>query len=178
MAERGLRDVLHAAVRSTSRVATPSCAVSEAAASGYFSSRRKLRTRRHPPEPVRHAARPQSVRLPEGWLDAAHAALSAGHGTLLGWHPRVLPPLSEPERVDRRSSVRDGAGFRERPVLVLRAVADSQRRAGARRQHFDRTAKELVVELTQAQSGEPYRLPLEVGISMPAAAAPEWSGSR
>ena len=38
--------------------------------------------------------------------------------------------------------------------------------------YFDRTAKELVVELTQAQSGEPYRLPLEVGISMPAAAAP------
>ena len=38
--------------------------------------------------------------------------------------------------------------------------------------YFDRTAKELVVELTQAQSGEPYRLPLEVGISMPGAGAP------
>ena len=31
--------------------------------------------------------------------------------------------------------------------------------------YFDRAAKQLVVELTQAQSGEPYRLPLEVGIS-------------
>ena len=38
--------------------------------------------------------------------------------------------------------------------------------------HFDRAAKQLVVELTQTQSGEPYRLPLEVGISMPGAGAP------
>ena len=38
--------------------------------------------------------------------------------------------------------------------------------------YFDRAAKQLVVELTQAQSGEPYRLPLEVGISMPGAGAP------
>ena len=38
--------------------------------------------------------------------------------------------------------------------------------------YFDRAAKQLVVELTQTQSGEPYRLPLEVGISMPGASAP------
>ena len=35
---------------------------------------------------------------------------------------------------------------------------------------FDRAAKQLVVELTQTQLGQPYRLPLEVGISMRALA--------
>jgi aminopeptidase N len=37
--------------------------------------------------------------------------------------------------------------------------------------HFDRSAKQLVVELAQTQSGEPYRLSLEFGITLPGASS-------
>ncbi len=45
-----------------------------------------------------------------------------------------LPPLSEPQRLDRRPPRRYGARRRQGPALVLRSVADAQRRAGAHRQ--------------------------------------------
>jgi len=37
---------------------------------------------------------------------------------------------------------------------------------------YDAGAKQVVIELTQSQAGEPYRLPLEFGIALPAAPAP------
>jgi aminopeptidase N len=37
---------------------------------------------------------------------------------------------------------------------------------------YDASAKRVVVDLTQSQTGEPYRLPLEVGITMTAGAPP------
>ncbi len=37
---------------------------------------------------------------------------------------------------------------------------------------YDAAAKQVIVELTQSQAGDFYRLPLEVGITVPGTAAP------
>ncbi len=39
--------------------------------------------------------------------------------------------------------------------------------------HYDSAAKKVLLDLTQTESGAPYRLPLEVGMSLPAAPAPK-----
>ena len=39
--------------------------------------------------------------------------------------------------------------------------------------HYDAAAKKVLLDLTQTEPGAPYRLPLEVGMSLPAAPAPK-----
>ncbi len=82
-----------------------------------------------------------------------------------------LPPLSESECLDRRPAPRDGAHLGQGPALVLRSVADQKWCAGVdRRLALRRWREEVVIELTQSQTGEPYRLQLEFGIALPGAA--------
>ena len=67
--------------------------------------------------------------LPEGRLGAAHAAAGSRHRAVLDGDPRVLPPLSQRQRVDRRSARGVRAGVGQAARLVLHAVAESPGRA-------------------------------------------------
>ena len=71
----------------------------------------------------------QPAGLRERRVDAAHAARSDRHRTVLARHPALLPAPCERRRVHRRSAARDGRGVGSGPALVLRAVADPERRA-------------------------------------------------
>ena len=86
-----------------------------------------------PSQPVGHEQGAERSRLSEGRLGAAHAARRSRHRALLDGDPRLLPPLSRSERVDRGAArgVRTGVG--EAARLVLRAVAEPARRAEGRR---------------------------------------------
>ena len=71
--------------------------------------------------------------LPEGRLGAAHAAAGSRHRAFLDGDPRVLPPLSQRQRVNGRSARGVRAGLGQAARLVLHAVAESPRRAEDRR---------------------------------------------
>ena len=69
--------------------------------------------------------RAEPPRLSEGGLGPAHASWLRRHGQVLDRHSGLLPPIPELERVERRLPASDGTGLRQRPELVLRAVAQT-----------------------------------------------------
>ena len=110
--------------------------------------------------------------VPEGELDAAHAAPGHGRRPLLGRHPRLLRALSQRERVhaDFRRAMERASG------LDLSAFFQQWLyRGGVPRVdgtwRWDAAAKQVIVELRQTQPGEPFHLPIDVGITVPGARA-------
>ena len=105
-----------------------------------------------------------SIRRPDGCCTCC-AARSVP--TLLDRYPRVLPPLSQSERVDRRFPPGHGSG---QPACALswffeqwltRPGLPSLR--GSWR--YDAAAKQIRIDLAQVQTGGAYRLPIEFGIA-------------
>ena len=134
VAERGVRDLLHApvhrAVRGPRRL--------RARAAGRHQHHRRraegcARSTRHPSQPLGHEQGAEPARLSEGRLGAAHAARHDRHGQVLDRHPRLLPPLSQPERIHRRLPPGDGTGVGHAALVVLRPVADAAGHADAAR---------------------------------------------
>ena len=103
------------------------------AATRSASSTRRPRLPDHPRQPLRHEPGPERPRhLPEGRLDAPHAARHRRRRRVLDRHPRLLHALPGQQRHHRRLPPRDGAGLGPRARLVLRPVAHPRRLPEAR----------------------------------------------
>ena len=99
-----------------------------------------------------------------GWV-LHRAARADWDGEVLGGHSGVLPPIPGRERLDGGFSGGDGGGLGRRSRCVLPAMGIS---AGSPAIQgwwkYNGATKRVELELEQTQSGEAYRLPLEVAV--------------
>ena len=89
----------------------------------------------------------------KGGLGAAHAARHDRHREVLDRDPRLLQPLSQSERLDRRLPAGDGTSRWYRVDLVLRPVAEASRDAGAERRVALRCRREAGAGRARAGPG-------------------------
>ena len=132
VAQRGFRDLLHAALH---RIRTPAAMRSStacaAAATPCFGSRSRCRTRRWCTSTLDEAATEPNNRLvyEKGAWTLHMLRDLIGTETVLARHQALLPALRERPGVHGGSAPRDGGGVGPGPALVLRAVADPERRS-------------------------------------------------
>ncbi len=124
LAQRGIRHVLHPARGGTPRRARCLRRRTEAQSRGRLHARAREPGRgRAARQPVGHEEGAQPDHLPEGRLDAAHAAPPDGHRGVLGRHPRLLQALPRWQRHHGGLPAGHGGACRPGPRVVLHAMA-------------------------------------------------------
>ena len=101
-----------------------------------------------------------------GWT--LHMLRARGwHRHLLGRHPELLRALSRQQRLDRRLQARHGGNLRARTWPDSSPSGSSGAGSPELQGHwqYNEKDKRIEIDLDQIQAGDPYRLPMEIGIS-------------